>query len=363
MLKKLDDMAAYSELHTCRRKYLLNYFDEEAADNCGSCDICLSEFKKFDGTLIAQKALSAVARLNQRFGITYVIDFLRGSKSEKIWADHKSLKTYGIGADISKADWQHHIRELVTMCYLQTAGDEYPVLKLTAQSTDVLKGGQKVEFIEIEKVEEVHHEENLPFEAALLNQLKEVRRGIATNENVPAYIIVSDATLQEMATYLPQSLDELRLISGFGDVKLARYGRELLQPVKDYCAEKGLGSKIKHKSPKRERKAKSERSASPRTGRDTKGETFDLFRSGKAIKDIAIQRGLSINTIENHLSHYIQTGEVEISELVPEEKIPVIADAIETYGGEKLSPLKEVLGDDYSYGEIKAVIGWMNREE
>jgi ATP-dependent DNA helicase RecQ len=363
MLNKLNDMVKYCQLLSCRRQYLMKYFDEEFPAKCGSCDVCLTEYKRFDGTLIAQKALSAVARLNERFGTNYVIDFLRGSKSEKIREEHKQLKTYGIGNEISKADWQHYIRELAAMGYLQVAGDEYPVLKLTEQSAAVLKGGQKVEFIEIERVEEVHHEESLPYETGLLTLLKNVRRDIATQENVPAYIIVSDATLQEMATYLPQSLDELRLISGFGDVKLARYGRELLVPVKEYCVEKGLGSKIKQKSPKRERKAKTERSSGPRTGRDTKAETFGLYRSGKTVAEIAKERGLATTTIETHLSHYVQSGELDIAELVPEEKIPVIADAVESYGAEKLTPLKEVLGDDYSYGEIKAVIGWLNREE
>jgi ATP-dependent DNA helicase RecQ len=364
MLNKLNDMVKYCQLLSCRRQYLMKYFDEEFPAKCGSCDVCLTEYKRFDGTLIAQKALSAVARLNERFGANYVIDFLRGSKSDKIREEHKQLKTYGIGADISKADWQHHIRELISMGYLQTAGDEYPVLKLTAQSTDVLKGGQKVEFIEIEKVEEVHHEENLPYEIPLFNRLREVRRGIAEGENVPAYVIVSDATLQEMATYLPQSLDELRMISGFGDIKLARYGRKLLEPVKIYCAEKGLGSKIKQKSPKRERKAKSPgQTKSSSRSNDTKAETFNLYRSGKTVAEIAAERGFTTATIETHLSYYVQNGDLDITEIVPQKKIAVIADAVESYGTERLSPLKEVLGDDYSYGEIKAVIGWMNKGE
>ena len=106
-------MVKYCQLQTCRRQYLMQYFDEAFPDNCGSCDICLSEFEKFDATLIAQKALSAVVRLKERFGNTYVIDFLRGSKSEKIREEHKQLKTYGVGADISKPEWHRYIRELV----------------------------------------------------------------------------------------------------------------------------------------------------------------------------------------------------------------------------------------------------------
>ncbi|MEN0055197.1 MAG: DNA helicase RecQ [Mucilaginibacter sp.] len=363
MLNKLNDMVKYCQLQSCRRQYLMHYFDEAFPPNCGSCDVCLTEFKRFDGTLIAQKALSAVSRLNERFGVNYVIDFLRGSKNEKIRDEHKLIKTYGIGADISKADWQRYIRELITMNYLQVTDDGYPVLKLTDQSALVLKGLQKVEFIETQTTEDHHTEAAPPHEAELLNRLKNVRRNIAEQENVPAYIIVSDATLLEMATYLPQSLDELRLISGFGDIKLARYGRELLQPVKDYSKEKGLESKIAYKSPKRERKIKTEKARVPRSGTDTRTETFNLYQQGKNIAEIAAERGLAATTIESHLSHFIQNGQLDINELVAESKLPIIVEAVENYGAERLTPLKEVLGEDYTYGEIKAVISWMNKTE
>jgi ATP-dependent DNA helicase RecQ len=361
MLKKLDDMVKYSQLPTCRRQYLMQYFGEAFPDHCGSCDICLSEFERFDGTLIAQKALSAVARLKERFGNTYVIDFLRGSKREKIREEHKLLKTYGAGADIHRADWFRYIRELVAQGFLKVTDDEFPVLKLTGKSEAVLKGQQKVEFIATQTMDE-KEPEALPSENGLLNELKLIRRDVAATANVPAYIILSDAALVEMATYLPQSLDELRLISGFGDVKLARYGREFLIPVKNYCTKNGLNSRITQKSTKKTRKAKKERSPAARRINDTRTETFNMYRSGKSVTEIAASRGLSPITIESHLGYFIQTGDLDVLELVNEEKIPAIQDAIESYGHDRLAPLKEVLGDDYSYGEIKAVIGWMSRE-
>ncbi|MDP9078662.1 MAG: DNA helicase RecQ [Bacteroidota bacterium] len=360
MLKKLDDMVNYCQLHACRRRYLLKYFDEDFPPNCGSCDFCLTEFKMFDATLIAQKALSAVARLKERFGSVYVIDFLRGSRSEKIRPEHKELKTYGIGAEISKPEWQRYFRELAAQGYLQVTDDMYNVVKLTQKSEAVLKGQETVQLVESQVVEENQTAtEVLPFEAPLLAELRNIRRDIAQHENVPPYIILSDAGLQEMATYLPQSLDELRLISGFGDIKLARYGREFLLPVKSYSEKNGLSSKMKHKVPKRERKAKT--TGSGNRSSDTARESFTLYRAGNTVTEIATQRSLSPTTIEGHLSFYIYKGEMDVFELVTPEKMPAIKDVIESYGAEKLSPIKEVLGDDFSYGEIKAVVAWMRK--
>lgn len=356
MLKKLDDMVNYCQLPSCRRQYLLKYFDEDAPDNCGACDVCLTEIIRFDGTLIAQKALSAVARLKERFGANYVIDFLRGSRSDKIWAEHKQLKTYGIGADISKANWQQYFRELVNMGYLEQSEDTYSVLKLTSESDGVLKGRQKVELVETEIIEEKQQFAPLAYEAELLNELKIIRRDIASHENVPAYIILSDAVLIEMAGYLPQSMDELRHISGFGDVKLARYGREFLAPVKNYCQLHGLTSRMQQKQPKRERKPRREKATGPN---DTSRETYNMYQNGMSVYEIASLRNLSPMTIEGHLTNFIQTGDLDVSRFVNHEKLLMIKDAVEKYGNDRLAPLKEFLGDDYSYVEIKAVIAWM----
>jgi ATP-dependent DNA helicase RecQ len=358
MLKKLDDMVKYCQLTTCRRKYLLNYFNEPFPDHCGSCDVCLTERQVFDGTLIAQKALSAVTRLKERFGSGYVIDLLRGANSAKLREEHKQLKTYGAGADISKADWQRYLRELITLGYLQVSNGEYPVLMLTGKSDAVLKGQHIVELTLSQTTEDVQHEIP-PHEADLLRKLKEIRTGIANAENIPAYIILSDATLLELATYLPQSMDELKYISGFGEVKLARYGDAFLKAIISYCDEMGLSSKIKSRPAKRERKERKPRSP---LAAGTKQESFNLYQSGKSIEEIAALRELSPTTIQSHLCHFVQTGELDVATFVQPEKMPAIQDVIESYGQQQLSPLKEVLGDGYSYVEIKAVIAWMNRE-
>ena len=250
MLRKLSQMAVLCEANACRRKAILNYFGEEAPDQCGSCDVCLTIREKFDGTIIAQKALSAVARLGNKYGLTYVVDFLRGSKSERIYESHKSLKTYGIGKDISKDYWFRYFKDLISFNYLKQIGSEYPILMLTEKSRGVLLGKEKVFLVKTAAKKEAALED-LAYEQKLFDGLKTVRLDLARKENVPAYLIFSDATLLELATYLPQTMEEIRKISGFGEIKLARYGKFFLKAVVDYCSQHKLVSKIIEKIPKR----------------------------------------------------------------------------------------------------------------
>ena len=243
-------MASLCEANSCRRRAILNYFGEEAPDKCGSCDICLTDHEQFDATIIAQKALSAVARLENRYGLTYVVDFLRGSKSERISDYHKSIKTYGIGKDISKESWFHYLKDLISMNYLRQTGSEYPILSLTEKSRDVLLGKEKVFLVKTAVKKEAVLSDK-PYERELFAKLKAVRLVLAQKENVPAYLIFSDATLLELATYLPQTPEEIRKISGFGDITLARYGWYFLRPITEYCGKNDLVSKIAEKIPKR----------------------------------------------------------------------------------------------------------------
>lgn len=350
MLRKLARMADLCEARSCRRQRILDYFGEKAPAYCGNCDACTTEYEKFDGTTIAQKALSAVARLEGRFGITYAVNFLRGSKSEKIKAAHRALPTYGAGADISTEDWFRFIKEIVAQGYLRQSGGEYPVLQLTAQSPSVLRGEAKIYLIKNAAKKEVERR-TLPFEKELLENLKKIRYRIAAQENVPAYIILSDATLLELAACLPSNNYDLRRISGFGDVKVARYGGYFLPAIAEYCGERGLASKMDLKIPKRERRSKLER-----TG-DTKRESLRLFQEGQTISAIAARRELAMSTIEIHLAHFVFTGELAVTEIVAPESVALVETAIAKYGN-SAGRIKQELGDAVSYGEIRAVINY-----
>ncbi len=359
MLKKLDQMAALCETSICRRKYLLNYFDEAAPDFCGNCDTCLGEKTRSDHTIEAQKLLSAVSRLNQRFGLNYVIDFLRGSSTCK--PEHQSLKTYSIGKDISKERWKAITKEMLQLQYLQQSDGEYPVLQLNEKSMQVLKGELTVMLTTSTStsLQPAQQQYTTPehLHKDLLSILKATRYQLAEEENVPAFQIFSDATLVELATYLPLTNTDLAKISGFGAIKLERYGNSFLDAILDYCVANDLATKINSKTPKRQRKLVVNEKTT-----DTKMASLQLFQQGTPVTEIAALRNLSAGTIEGHLAHFVFTGQVDVTDIVPKEKIKPIINAVEKNGNLiETGPVKQLLGETYSYGEIKAVISYMRR--
>ncbi|GAC1443982.1 MAG: DNA helicase RecQ [Sediminibacterium sp.] len=355
LLQKLERMVKFCETKSCRRKYLLNYFGEEAADYCGSCDTCLNKPDLQDSTVTAQKILSAVARVKENFGIRYVVDLLRGSQGEKMREAHKQLPVYGIGKDKPKEEWVHYVKELLHYGYLQQSEGEYPVLKLTDKSKSVLFKEEKVYLpapIQVILAREPEIYQQHPYEKELFELLKKLRNKMAHEENVPAYLILSDSSLIDLATYLPLTANDLSKISGFGAFKVQRYGPAFLGLVQEYCHEQVLETRIVLKQPKKERKATITRERSS----DTKRQSYDLFRQGLSVQEIAASRNLSVSTIETHLGYYITTGELIISTLVPAEKQALIAQAVTKYGTLGLKQLKDHLPEEISYGEIRMVV-------
>jgi len=355
MLKKLDQMANFASKRSCRRKYLLNYFDEKAPSYCGNCDFCLSEFEKKDATTAAQMALSAVGRLQERFGGGYVIDLLRGSESVRIREEHKQLPTYGIGADKSKEEWSAIIRALIEQEVLFRTEDRYPVLKLSPMAWSILKGKEKFFYysrLEKESVEKVAISSNRSNE--LFERLRKLRMLIAESEGVPPFVVFSDATLDELATFLPQNQDELLRISGFGQVKLAKYGKEFLDEVLSYCREKGLSSRMPAEKIKR-RKTKTRKTKKGESS--TYLETLQLAKQGLSIEEMAEARGFSPKTIVSHLELWLEKGELMVDNYVGAEKQNQIKKVVAEIGTEQgLRAIKESLGEHYSYEEIRMVL-------
>jgi len=361
MLGKLNVMAQFGDLKTCRRKFLLHYFSEDSAEKCGHCDNCLKTFERFDGTVIAQKALSAVYRTEQRMGMAYLVDFLRGAKTQKMRDQHKQLPTYGVGADLSKASWLAYFRELIEQGYLEQTHGQFPVVVLTDKSRDVLKGKTIVELVKVtdeaERPDSRGSQQVHDYFKDLFERLKAVRTEFARAENVPPYVIFSDVTLIEMSTYLPQDAEQMLKISGVGDVKFEKYGADCLDAIKTYCEENRLASRIELKMPKRERKSSTRRNAD---GSNTYEVTLAMFQQGQSIAQIAIERKLSQSTIEGHLTRYVASGEIGLNDIVAVDKVDPIKDAIlqfkDSFG---IGAIKEFLGEQYSYGEINAVLAVM----
>lgn len=360
--KKLQLMQEYCEHEGCRRQYLMQYFGEQFPSYCGSCDYCLSSLEEKDATLDAQKLLSAVSRTGERYGAGYIIDFIRGSASEKIVPAHKELKTYGIGKDLKREQWQWMIQQLLYHRFLDKTDDQYATLRLNEKSWKLLKGETQLRLI-LKKEKEVIKEEadDLDYDKGLFTELKGLRMDMAEREHVPAYNIVSDNSLVELAMYLPQTFDELKQVSGFGDYKVSKYGAQFLKVINRYTAEHHLTSRIQLRAPKKEKKARTERSAKPSVTSTMKA-TLSMFSEGMSISEIAGQRGLAATTIETHLAAFVEAGELDIYRLVPKSKLDKIIATIKLSGQTvALKPIKDLLDDEFTYGEIRMALAYYKK--
>ena len=214
------------------------------------------------------------------------------------------MKTYGVGADISKENWFDYFKDLIAQGFLKQTEGQFPTIVLTEKSEDVLKGNVQVSnSLKLPKKKKRKNrsssELSHPYIKELFDELKNLRTEFARNEGVPPYVVFSDATLIEMATYLPQNTKEMLKISGVGDVKMDKYGLDFLRTIKDYCLENNEKSRIHLKTPKREPKQRTKRNAD---GDNTYTITLKMFRGGATIEEIAEQREFTPNTIETHLS-------------------------------------------------------------
>jgi hypothetical protein len=190
----------------------------------------------------------------------------------------------------------------------------------------------------------------------LHQRLRKLRDNICSKADLPIYIIAGTNTLDEMSRYLPQTLVEIRKISGFGDAKTEKYGQQFLDIILEYCGERNLSSLIHEKNPKKERKIES---GEKKKKIDTKAESFRLYKEGKRADEIAKERNLTLQTIEGHLAHYVSIGEINIEELVTKEKISLIEPLTKEFKGGSIITIKEKLGNKVSFGEIRLVLAWL----
>ena len=241
---KLEAIGEFAESQTCRRLVLLNYFGEHRQTPCNNCDICLDPPKKYDGLVDAQKVMSTIYRVGQCFGEHYVIAVLRGMQNQKIIErQHDKLSVYGIGKDKSKEHWQSVIRQLIHLGFVQQVISELnPTLQLTESAKVILKGEEPLELAmpRISSISKIVHNPQRQgvanYDKDLFARLRFLRKQIADKENIPPYIVFNDATLQEMAQYMPTSNIEMLQINGVGSIKLERFGQPFIKLIQEHKA-------------------------------------------------------------------------------------------------------------------------------
>ncbi|TDQ30141.1 DNA helicase RecQ [Tenacibaculum caenipelagi] len=343
---KLERMKQFAEATVCRRKILLSYFGELIEENCGNCDVCKNPPQFFDGTVIAQKGLSAIYRLQGKEAMGTVIDVLRGAKNAGVLdKNYQTLKTYGVGKDISWRDWQHYLIQLTNQGYCQIAFHLNNSLQLTDFSTKVLFEGEKVQLttpVEFQKeVQTVTKEKKKKaVKDTLFERLRKLRYRIAQEEDIAAYLVFNDATLKEIERERPQSDEEFLAISGVGQRKLEVYGAEFMEEIKTFLNEK------------------------KRTKKDTTLETFKLYKEGFTVEEIAENRGLKPATIFSHLSKlYLEGKDVSLDEFIEADTLALVANAKKVLKNETtLKPYFEFLGEKVSYEKIRVGLTILQRK-
>ena len=255
-IEKLNRMQQYAESDICRRRILLSYFGETMEHDCGNCDVCRNPPERFDGTIIIQKALSAIARTNQQIATGTLIEILRGNFTQEISEkEYDKIKTFGAGRDIPSRHWQNYLLQMLNMGYIEIAYNENNHLKITELGAKVLYGKQNAELVVI-KEDEFSNKQykkntivtspvqikknaygNLENEDSLFETLRLLRLKLAEQEAIPPYIVMSDSTLQSLCDKKPKTLEDLDDISGFSEYKKKKYGRDFVNAIKIFVNE------------------------------------------------------------------------------------------------------------------------------
>jgi ATP-dependent DNA helicase RecQ len=363
--QQLQQMVAYSESSVCRRRVLLGYFGETLqAANCGNCDNCLGQSTIEDRTNDARKFLFTVAKTGQRFGLRQIIDVLRGANTQKIRDyRHDQLPIYGIGKDQSADEWQRIGRALIHQGFLTETTDGYPVLRLNEFSMEILRKERMVEIAAPAKPVQKRQAKSkdavdlTASEEELFQRLRARRKQLADDLNVPPYVVFADLSLRYMAQRRPQSRSQFAQIPGVGSNKLDAYFKAFTDEIRDYCLSNNLKMDIEP-----QRKTIVAPTLAPSIG--TRQQTLVLYQEGLGVEEIAMERNLKPITILYHLIELAEAGEaIEIDRLVQPEHYNVILDALHEIGDDLLKPVKEFLGDEYSYEEIRLVRALLRRAQ
>ncbi len=347
-IAKLDRMKQFSEATTCRRKILLSYFGELLQDNCGNCDVCKNPPQFFDGTLIAQKILSAIYRVKETEATGTIIDVLRGAQNANVLEKGlNKIRTFGIGKDISWNHWQHFIIQLANQGACEIAFHKNNALQLTEFANSILFNGTKISLTQPVAYKELAKNKTKTTAPkstktnSLFERLRKLRYKISLEENIPAYLIFSDATLKEMEQVRPMSEDDFLTISGVGQRKLEVYGEEFIAEILDF-----IGSK--KKTVKKS---------------DTHLVTYDLYKKGLSIEEISIQRKLKTPTIYSHIAKLFLEGKpINIYNFITKSDVEAIHKAkIELDNPTALKPYFDYYNEQMDYFKIRLALSVLEK--
>ncbi|MGG0792204.1 DNA helicase RecQ [Bacillus sp. AFS017274] len=341
-LKKLNRMKDYCFTEGCLQAFILRYFGEENPEDCGHCENCTDKRDSVEVTTQAQMVLSCMLRMGERFGKTMISQVLTGSRNKKIEEfGFQKLSTYGIINDQSAKDVGDFIDFLTAKQYIEMTGGQFPVLKVTNAGREVLLGQKKVLRKEIKKVSSISADHGL------FEELRQLRKELASKENVPPFIIFSDASLKDMAVKLPRTEEEFLEVKGVGMQKFERFGSVFLQGISQYVqahSELETNTMVTKETVKRATKP-------------SHLESYRLYREGKSIKEIGTLRGLSSVSIENHLLKCAEEHlDIKWDDIFSDKEFDLVLETAKQLDSEKLKPLKEALPEHVSYFMIKAIL-------
>lgn len=342
---KLESMLGLCELIACRRQALLGYFDEALEQPCGACDNCVSPPEKWDGSEAAQKVLSTIYRTGQRFGVNYIIDVLIGKQDQRIKQNaHDQISTFGIGTEFSMTEWRTIFRQLIALGYINVDAESHGALKLSEQCRPVLRGEKTLELRKQSKEEKLATEKKKkrpvrPQDEPLWEALRALRMQLAEEAGVPPYVIFHDATLQEMVKKRPLATADMRYISGVGEQKIKRYGKQFLAEIAKYPLAELLNNRLS----------------------TTVNETLLIYQQGTSIEQISVQRDVKVNTIYSHLADAIEIGLLDVKDVLDLEdseyqEITMMIESLEDESKGRIKPIYEALDEEYEYGVIKCVL-------
>ena len=357
---RLGQVMSLCSISSCRRKFVLEYLGEEwPEEDCGECDNCTEPREGYDATEIAQKVLSAVIRTGERFGAAHVIDVLRGSKAERVREQgHDQLSVYGIAAGNGRDDLRDLVEELKREGLMAATEGEFPTLEVTSRGREFLRNRESLTLsrpmrrrVEVDSRRGRERTGDGEYDMGLYNELSALRREIAEQRGVPAYVVFNNRTLQDMARNAPGTPEEFARVSGVGRVKREDLGDTFLELINAYARQQGW--------PESSTAAVSKPPAvkAPRIVNQSFRETGRLISEGASLEEAAETRSLTVTTVLGHLERLVKEGvAVEWTHLLPTaERRAAIEAAFDALGDDALRPVWEELGGGYGYEDIRLV--------